>query len=221
MWFPCWRSLRGSLSAEVKTREKTHAKLEGFLGGVVNLFGGKAAKEGVVSTTAVKGNRKATMNESTGQIVDLSEEKVYDLDMKKKTYEVTTFDELRRRMKEARDRAEKEAAKQQGKEEKPSGDPQKELQVDFDVKETGPEEAGRAVRRPRGDHDDHRARKGQDARGRRRRRHDRGFMAGPADRGAEGAGRIRSEVLAAAAGNPRRPACPPSRWRKSSRCFRP
>ncbi|MEP6914516.1 MAG: hypothetical protein ABJC89_02685 [Acidobacteriota bacterium] len=129
----------GAASAEVKTREKTHAKLEGVIGGVVNFFGGKAAKEGVVSTAAVKGNRKATMNESSGQIIDLTEEKVYDLDMKKKTYEVTTFDELRRRMKEARDRAAKEASKpgrDQGKEEKPN-EPQKELQVDFDVKETG------------------------------------------------------------------------------------
>jgi hypothetical protein len=131
----------GPASAEVKTREKTHAKIEGVIGGIVNLFGGKAAKEGIVSTSAVKGNRKATMNESSGQIIDLSEEKIYDLDIKKKTYEVTTFDELRRRLKEARDRAEKEAAKQQGKEEKGKeekpGEPQVELQVDFDVKETG------------------------------------------------------------------------------------
>lgn len=61
--------------AEVKTREKTQFKLEGMLGRVAGMFGGKAAKEGVVSTTAVKGDRKATMNESNGRIVDLSEEK--------------------------------------------------------------------------------------------------------------------------------------------------
>jgi hypothetical protein len=129
----------GSAFAEVKTREKTHAKIEGVIGGIMNIFGGKAAKEGVVSTSAVKGNRKATMNESTGQIVDLSEEKVYDLDLKKKTYEVTTFDELRRRMREAREKAEKDAANQKGKEEKTEkpSEPQKEYQVDFDVKETG------------------------------------------------------------------------------------
>ena len=36
--------------AEVKTREKTHVKFEGMLGKVFNLFGGKAAKEGVVAT---------------------------------------------------------------------------------------------------------------------------------------------------------------------------
>ena len=128
----------GPAWAEVKTREKTHVSLGGMLGKVFNIFGGKAAKEGVVSTTAVKSNRKATMNDSTGQIIDLSEEKVYDLDMKKKTYVVTTFDELRRRMAEARERAEKDAAQEQGKEEKPEKtEPQKEYEIDFNVKETG------------------------------------------------------------------------------------
>jgi len=121
--------------AEVKTVGKAQVKFEGMLGRMMGLFGGKAAKEGVVSTTAVKGNRKATINESNGQIVDLSEEKVYEIDFKKKTYEVTTFDELRRRMREAQERAQKDAEKEQGKTE--SQQPQKELEVDFDVKETG------------------------------------------------------------------------------------
>jgi hypothetical protein len=128
----------GPALADVKTREKTHVSLGGMLGKMFNFFGGKAAKEGVVATTAVKGNRKATINESTGQIIDLSEEKIYDLDMKKKTYEVTTFEELRRRMREARERAEKDAAKEQGKEEKQAQkEPEKQYEVDFDVKETG------------------------------------------------------------------------------------
>jgi hypothetical protein len=126
----------GPAWAEVKTREKTHISLGGMLGKVFNLFGGKAAKEGIVGTTAVKGNRKATMNESNGQIIDLAEEKVYALDMKKKTYEVTTFDELRRRMREAREKAEKDAAREQGKEPEKT-EPKKEYEVDFNVKETG------------------------------------------------------------------------------------
>jgi hypothetical protein len=129
----------GLAMTEVKTRHKSQVKIEGMIGRVVNMFGGKAAREGLVSTTAVKGTRKATMNEDTGQIIDLSEEKIYDLDMKKKTYEETTFEELRRRMREAREKAEKDAAREQGKERKPEkgGEPQKELEVDFDVKETG------------------------------------------------------------------------------------
>jgi hypothetical protein len=127
------------VGAEVKTREKTHVSLGGMLGKMFSLFGGKAAKEGVVATTAVKGNRKATMNDLTGQIIDLSEEKVYDLDMKKKTYEVTTFEQIRQKMREAREKAAKQAEQQQGgKEEKQEkSQPQKEYEVDFDVKETG------------------------------------------------------------------------------------
>lgn len=126
----------GPAQADVKTREKSQVKLEGVLGRVAGMFGGKAVKEGIESTTAVKGNRKATMTESTGRIVDLAEEKIYDIDLKKKTYEVTTFDEMRRRMREAQEKAEKEAQKEQGKKEEPA-QPQKEYEVDFDVKETG------------------------------------------------------------------------------------
>lgn len=125
--------------ADVKTREKTHVSLGGMLGKMFNMFGGKAAKEGVVSTTAVKGNRKITSNDTTGEIIDLSEEKIYKLDMKKKTYEVTTFEQLRQQMREAREKAEKQASQEQGKEEKQQekGQPQKEYEVDFNVKETG------------------------------------------------------------------------------------
>ena len=129
------------LSADVKTKDRSQFKLEGMLGRMINIFGGKAAKEGIVGTTAVKGNRKATLNESTGQIVDLSEEKVYDLDMKKKTYTVMTFEEIRRRMREEAERAKQEAdkAEKEGKEqpEPQPEQPAKELDVDFDVKETG------------------------------------------------------------------------------------
>lgn len=125
--------------AEVKTREKIQGTLGGMLGKMVNLFGGKAAKEGVVSTAAVKGNRKATINERSGEIVDLSEEKVYQLDMKDKTYKVTTFDELRERAREAIEKAEKDAANQEERETGKSepSEPRKEYEVDFDVKETG------------------------------------------------------------------------------------
>jgi len=122
--------------ADVKTKDKSQFKFEGMLGRFVNFVGGKAAKEGVVGTSAVKGNRKVTLNEATGQIIDLSEEKVYDLDMKKKTYTVETFEEIRRKMREAEERAKKQADEEQpgeSKDEKPA----KELEVDYDVKETG------------------------------------------------------------------------------------
>jgi hypothetical protein len=129
--------------AEVKTRERSQVKFEGMLGRMIGMFGGKAAREGIVSSNAVKGDRKATMTDSSGRIVDLSEEKVYELDLKKKTYKVTTFAELRQQLKEAQEKAERDAEKaareeKEEKEEKP-GEKEKapEMQVDFDLKETG------------------------------------------------------------------------------------
>src|SRR5690349_11129114 len=123
--------------ADVRADEKTRIEFGGMLGRMVNFFGGKAAREGVTSTVAVKGDRKARLNDTTGQIIDLAEEKVYDLDMKKKTYKVTTFAELRRRMEEAQKKAQEDAAKTKPSE-KPT-EPQKEPQVeiDFDLKNTG------------------------------------------------------------------------------------
>src|SRR5687768_11173783 len=85
-------ALTAALSADVKTREKTTFKLEGFLGRMVSMFG---PKDGVTSTVAVKGNRLARLNDTTGQIIDLTEQKVYDLDIKRKEYKVTTFAQLR------------------------------------------------------------------------------------------------------------------------------
>ncbi|MGZ8710063.1 MAG: hypothetical protein ACXW28_07550 [Thermoanaerobaculia bacterium] len=123
--------------AEVKTRDKSQVKFEGMLGRMFNLFGGKSAKEGVEGRTAVKGNRKATLNENGGTIVDLSEEKVYEIDAKKKQYTVTTFDELRRRMREAEEKAKKQAEKEEPAQKGEPQKPTKEYEVDFDVKDTG------------------------------------------------------------------------------------
>ena len=123
--------------AEVKTRDKTQVKFEGMLGRMLSLFGGKGAKEGIESRTAVKGNRKATMGDNTGQIIDLGEEKIYDLDLKKKQYTVTTFEEIRRKMREAEERAKKEAEKEPGGQPSEPQKPTKEYEFDFDVKETG------------------------------------------------------------------------------------
>ena len=44
-----------SLIADVRTEEKVLVKFEGAIGTVVNLFGGKGAREGVKTTVALKG----------------------------------------------------------------------------------------------------------------------------------------------------------------------
>jgi hypothetical protein len=127
--------------AGVRTEQKVQVQFGGLLGGIMSKFGGKAAKEGVVETVAVAGDRKLTLGEATGRIVDLAEEKVYDLDVHKKTCTVTTFAELRKRIEEQRAKAEKEAAQAREKEAKrEKGEPAaaaKEIEVDFEVKETG------------------------------------------------------------------------------------
>src|ERR1700736_6682813 len=94
--------LAHSLEADVKSDEKSLVKFEGMLGRAVNLFGGKAARDGVRTSVAGKGDRKESISDSAVQIIDLKEEKIYDLDVKKKTYSVMSFAELRRRMEEAR-----------------------------------------------------------------------------------------------------------------------
>ena len=129
-----------TLRADVRADEKARVEFAGMLGRMFNMFGGKGAREGVTSSIAVKGDRKATMGDSTGQIIDLAEEKVYDLDLKKKSYKVTTFAELRRRMEEAKKKAEEDARKEAAREkEKPQAkDPNaKQMEVDFDIKNTG------------------------------------------------------------------------------------
>src|SRR5215218_2354631 len=80
-----------TLLADVRSDQRVKFQLGGAMGKLVNMFGGKGAREGVTSMVAVKANRKAMMGDTTGQIVDLTEEKVYDLDVKAKTYKVTTF----------------------------------------------------------------------------------------------------------------------------------
>jgi hypothetical protein len=124
--------------AEVKKEERNQVTFAGMLGRMFNLFGGKSARDGVVSSVAVSGDRKMTTSgDNTAQIVDLSEEKIYDLDMRRKTYKVTTFEELRRRMREAEAKAREAAAKEQQKSGQPAKTDGRQMDVDFDVKNTG------------------------------------------------------------------------------------
>jgi hypothetical protein len=95
--------------ADVHSDQKTRMQLGGAIGGIVNVFGGKAAREGVTTAVSVKGDRKSTMGESGGQIIDLNEEKIYDVDARRKSYKVTTFAELRRQLEEAQRKAREQA----------------------------------------------------------------------------------------------------------------
>jgi hypothetical protein len=126
-----------ALHADVRSDQKSKVEFAGALGRVVNIFGGKAAREGVNISHIVKGNRMASITGNSEQIVDLDEEKVYDIDLKKKTYKVTTFDELRRQMMADQQRASDRAKKEPDAEpSRPAAD-EKQMDVDFNVKQTG------------------------------------------------------------------------------------
>lgn len=129
------------IHADVKTQHKTSFKLEGMLGGLVNRFAGDAAKDGLISTTAVKGSRQLRGTPQQGKIIDLAEEKVYDLDMRKKEYRVTTFAELRKAFQDAQEKAQKDL--KSSKEGQPTDPKQsgKQYEVSVSVKETGQSKA--------------------------------------------------------------------------------
>ncbi len=126
-----------SLRAEIKTEEKSQMRFPGMLGRMMGVFGGKAMREGVVDTVAVKGNRKLTVNDAAGRLVDLDEEKVYDFDMKSKTYTVKSFDDLRREMEQAQERAKSAPEKPDSTRPAEPAAKGKQMQMDFDLKETG------------------------------------------------------------------------------------
>ena len=125
------------LHADVKTQQKSTFKFAGAFGSVVNKFGGAATKEGVVTTTAIKGNRKLSTSGDTGEIVDLGEEKVYNLDMKGKSYKVATFAELRAAFEKAKADAEKKKQEMKPEEKQQMEDTAKQYEFEADVKETG------------------------------------------------------------------------------------
>ena len=121
-----------SVFAEVKTEQKTKLELPGILGGLMKTFGGKNAREGVVSKTAVKGDRKMTINDDTAELIDLAQEKIYLIEMKNKSYTVRTFEEMRRQIQDAMAKAQSQSAKREASQEK-----QPEFTVDFNLKESG------------------------------------------------------------------------------------
>jgi hypothetical protein len=125
------------LFADARVTQKTQVQFGGALGGVVNVFGGKAAREGITSDVSVKKNRRSSQSGDAGEIVDLDEEKVYTLDYARKTYKVTTFAEMRKQFEDAMKNAEKESKPSDSDKRDPNA---KEYEVDFDVKATGERE---------------------------------------------------------------------------------
>lgn len=124
------------LSADVKSRQKTQVKFEGMLGRMAGMFGGKAMKEGVINTVAIVGDREMTVNDQSGELIDLAAEKVYKIDFKNKTYKVQTFAEIRKEWEDAQAKMKEQAAQAKEKTDKQqAGEPQ--YEVDFSIDKTG------------------------------------------------------------------------------------
>lgn len=126
-----------SAQAAVKKEENAKAQFAGMLGKMAGMFGGKAADEGVRSVVALKGDRKLTRSGDTGEIVDLAEEKVYQVNFKDKNYKVVTFEQMRQQMREAQEKMAKEMEKMKGQQ--PPTSPQQPSNVEFEysLKESG------------------------------------------------------------------------------------
>lgn len=75
----------------------------------------RQATSGTTSTVSFKGNkmRRESSNGMT-EIYDLDGKRIINIDMKKKTYSVVTFDEMRAQMEEAKRKAAEEQAKKKG-----------------------------------------------------------------------------------------------------------
>jgi hypothetical protein len=103
---------------------------------MVGHFSSEARKAGepVVSTVYLKGNRMATVNADSIEIIDLDKETITHVDVLKKTYTVMTFEQIRQQMENAR----REMAKKQA--EQPASAPQQpnpnadDVKTSFDVK---------------------------------------------------------------------------------------
>lgn len=61
----------------------------------------KMFMRGQKTTTSISGDKMLTENKNDIQIVDVEAEKIYQLDTKKKTYSVTTFEEMKKRLDES------------------------------------------------------------------------------------------------------------------------
>jgi hypothetical protein len=130
-------ALSAGLGADVKSKQKSQIKFEGMLGRMMGMFAGKAAKEGLISTVAITGDREMTITDQTGELIDLAAEKVYHIDFKGKSYKVQTFAELRKEWEDAQAKMKEQAEKEKGKD--TSGQP--EYEIDVDVRKTGQSKA--------------------------------------------------------------------------------
>jgi hypothetical protein len=88
----------------------------------------------------VKGSRMSRMSDTTGQIVDLSEQKIYTVDTRRKEYTVMTFAQMREQMEKMKAdmaKRQEEMTPEQKQAMQDMKDAGKELEFDVEAKPTG------------------------------------------------------------------------------------
>lgn len=78
----------------------------------------RKAREPIVSTVLIKGNRMATLGKENSTIIDLDKETITEINLAKKNYSVVTFAQMRQAMDDAMARAQ---AQQQKRKAEPQG----------------------------------------------------------------------------------------------------
>ena len=75
----------------------------------------RKAREPIVSTVLIKGNRMATLGKDTSTIIDLDKETITEINLAKKNYSVMTFAQMRQAMDDAMARAQAQQKKRESR----------------------------------------------------------------------------------------------------------
>lgn len=107
---------------------------------MMGAFSSQARKAGepIVSTVYLKGNRMATVNPDSIEVIDLDKETITHVDVQKKTYTVMTFDQMKQQIENARREMEKKQAEHPAPQANPNANDVK-MSFDVKVRKTGAE----------------------------------------------------------------------------------
>jgi hypothetical protein len=95
----------------------------------------RKAREPIVSTVLIKGNRMATLGKENSKIIDLDKETITEINLSKKNYSVITFAQMRQAMDDAMARA--QALQQKRKAEPQGSQPNVDAKFKVSAKATG------------------------------------------------------------------------------------
>ena len=122
-------------TADARVEQATTFDMPGAIGAMAKMFS-RGSDEGIVSLVLVRGDRKLERHGDSGTLIDLAERKVVEIDFRRRRYTVRTFDEIRREMEQALERAGRRAGDEPGAGDRDEdGTPN--YEVTFDVRRTG------------------------------------------------------------------------------------